>query len=69
MRVYKRVNGKLPDDDIDEIVRAGVADLRMEGMTPTEFEIALSRKVLAGEISKDDAMRIMIKESGVMNHG
>ena len=65
MRYYKRINGKLSPEDVDDIVRRTVADHRLEGMNTSLEEIDMLRKFVAGEISDDEYTAWIFEHVGV----
>lgn len=52
MRFYRRINGRLSSEDVDDIVRATVASNRLEGMRMSVEEVEMLRRFLAEEISE-----------------
>lgn len=65
MRYYKRINGKLSPEDVDDIVRRAIGNNRLEGMDTSPEEAEMLRKFVAGEISDDEYMEWALKNAGV----
>lgn len=66
MRNYERdENGKLSEKDREDIIRATVADLRMEGFEPTAEEIDMLRKYSDGEITAAEYDAWVLAKAGV----
>lgn len=54
MRIYKKVDGKLSPEDIEEEVSAIVANNKLESIVLTEEEIDMLRKYISGDITSDE---------------
>lgn len=52
MRFYRRINGRLLPEDVQDIVRATVASNRLSGMDTPPEDVEMLRRLLAGEISE-----------------
>ena len=65
MRYYKRINGKLSPEDVDDIVRRAIGNNRLEGMDTSLEEIDMLRKFVAGEISDDEYTAWIFEHVGV----
>lgn len=52
MRFYHRINGKLSSEDVEDIVQAAVASVRLSGMDTPPEDVEMLRRFLAGEISE-----------------
>ena len=65
MRYYKRINGKLSPEDVDDIVRRAIGNNRLEGMDTSPEEAEMLRKFVAGEISDDEYTAWIFEHVGV----
>lgn len=62
MQVYQITNRKLSADEVDKVIAAAEADLRKKGIQPTEYEKDIVKKVLSGEVSREDAVKMLHQE-------
>lgn len=65
MRWYRRVNGRLSPEDVDDIVRASIASNRLEGMPTSAEEAEMLRRFVLGEISGDEYDAWVLSRIGV----
>lgn len=65
MRFYRRIDGKLSPDDVDDIVRGAVASNRLEGMPTSLEEAEMLRRYISGEISDDEYTAWILRHIGV----
>lgn len=66
MRLYRRIDGRLSPEDVEDIVQATVASARLSGMYTPPDEVEMLRRLVADEISHDEYMAWALAKAGVL---
>lgn len=53
---------KLTEEEIEKIVSSARASVEMEGLEPSEFSLEIAKKVLRGQLTRDKATELVVKE-------
>lgn len=65
MKYYKKTNGRLSDDGVEEIVQSVVASSRLEGYHASDDVIDMLKKYARGEVSKEQYKTWVLEKAGV----
>lgn len=69
MRFYRRIDGRLLPEDVEDIVRNVVASARLSGMYTPPEDVEMLRRLAAEEISHDEYMAWALAKAGVRGGG
>lgn len=61
---YKKADGSLSSDDVEDCVRWVIAQQRLEGLILSSDEIDMLRQVVRGDITDDEYMVWALKRAG-----
>lgn len=67
MHTYKRIDGRLSDAAVDDVVHAVVVSNRQEGIDTPVDEIEMLSRYGRGEVTKDQYKQWILDKAGIVS--